>query len=127
VAGRPVWSPDGRWIAVALEDEAARSSLVVVPEGGGTPRTLLADARAPLWLADGRMAFAREGRPGTLDLWTVHVGPDAVVVPGSERRLTQLAAGQSVDGTRGASTDGRHFYFRAQAVLAEDVWLGEAR
>jgi Tol biopolymer transport system component len=125
--GRPAWSPDGRWITVALEDESGGWSVVAVPFSGGAPRPLLGNARAPRWLADGRLLFARAERSGTLDLWTVRVGPDAVVAAGSERRLTRLPAGQSVDGARGVSTDGRHLFFRTVDVLAEDVWLGEAR
>jgi serine/threonine protein kinase/Tol biopolymer transport system component len=124
---RVSWSPDGRWIAVGLAGDGGEPAVAAVPAGGGQPRQLLARAGAPLWLADGRVVFVREGRPGTFDLWSVRVAPDATVVPGSERRLTQLAPGLTVDGSRGASTDGRHLFFRAVAVGAEDVWLAEAR
>jgi hypothetical protein len=102
-------------------------AVAVVPAAGGLVRQLVARASAPLWLADGRVVFAREGRAGTSDLWSVRVGPDAAVVPGSERRLTELPPGQTVDAARGASTDGRFLYFRALSAGAEDVWLAEAR
>jgi eukaryotic-like serine/threonine-protein kinase len=125
--GRLSWSPDGRWIAVGLADEMGDPAVMAVPAGGGTPRPLLARAGAPLWLADGRIVFVREARAGTFDLWSVRVAADASVLPGSERRLTQLGPGLTVDAARGASTDGRHLFFRALTLGSEDVWLAEAR
>jgi eukaryotic-like serine/threonine-protein kinase len=125
--GRLSWSPDGRWIAVALGGDGGEPAVVAMPAGGGLARQLLARAGAPLWLADGRIVFVREARAGAFDLWSVRVAPDATVVPGSERRLTQLAPGLTVDAARGASTDGRHLFCRVLAVGAEDVWLAEAR
>jgi len=123
--GRTAWSPDGRWVVLTLVDEAGQSSIVAVPAGGGPARPVLTGASAPLWLADGRLVFAREGVPGHSDLWTVRLGPELAVVPGSERRLTTLGAGRSVDDERGATTDGRALYFRVVAVTSEQVWLGE--
>jgi eukaryotic-like serine/threonine-protein kinase len=125
--GRMSWSPDGRWIAVGLAGDGGEPVVVAVPSGGGPARALLARAGAPLWLADGRIVFAREARAGAFDLWSVRLAGDASVVPGSERRLTQLGAGQTVDAARGASTDGRHLFFRALTLGQEDVWLAEAR
>jgi hypothetical protein len=57
----------------------------------------------------------------------VHVAADLSLTPGSERRLTTLGPRRAVDVVRGASTDGRHLYFRVVAVTAEQVWLGEVR
>jgi TolB protein len=125
--GRLSWSADGRWIAVGLADDGGEPAVVAVPSGGGPPRPLLARAGAPLWLADGRIVFAREARAGTFDLWSVRVAADASVLPGSERRLTELGTGLTVDAARGASTDGRNLFFRALTWGAEDVWLAEAR
>jgi Tol biopolymer transport system component len=126
-AGGLSWSPDGRFVAAAVGNPLGQPAIAVVPASGGLVRQLVPRASAPLWLADGRVVFVREGRAGTSDLWSVRVGPDGSVVPGSERRLTGLPPGQTVDGARGASTDGRFLYFRALSAGAEDVWLAEAR
>jgi TolB protein len=125
--GRLSWSPDGRWIAVGLADDVGVPAVMAIAVRGGQARPLLARASAPLWLADGRLVFVRESRAGTFDLWSVRLAADAGVVPGSERRLTEMGPGFTVDGARGASTDGRHLFFRALTVGAEDVWLAEAR
>ena len=87
----------------------------------------LAQASAPLWLADGRIVFVREDGAGGADLWSVGVGGGPAVVPGSERRLTTLGPRRAVDAARGAATDGRHLFFLVVAVTDEQVWLGEVR
>ncbi|HET8644150.1 MAG TPA: hypothetical protein VFO85_01600, partial [Vicinamibacteria bacterium] len=123
--GRITWSPDGRSLALALADATGEPAVVSVPAAGGRVRPLVARATAPLWLADGRLVFVRETRSGTFDLWSVRVN-DAAAVPGSERRLTDLGAGRTADRVRGASTDGRHLFFRILSAASEDVWLAEA-
>ena len=127
VPGRSSWSPDGRWIALTLADPAGSSSVAIVPAAGGPARPLLAQASAPLWLADGRIVFVREDGVGGADLWSVGVGGGPAVVPGSERRLTTLGPRRAVDAARGATTDGRHLFFLVVAVTDEQVWLGEVR
>jgi Tol biopolymer transport system component len=121
------WSPDGRWIAASARAERGGWSVGVAPAEGGDFREVLLDARAPLWLEDGRLIFTREGLPGSWDLWSVTLDRDATPRPGSERRLTSLPRGQSVDRERGASSDGRFLYVPVERLLASDVWVGEAR
>jgi Tol biopolymer transport system component len=121
------WSPDARWIAASVRAAEGGWSVGVTPATGGAFREVLPDARAPLWLADGRLIFAREGPPGSWDLWSVTMGPQATPQAGSERRLTSLPRGQSVDRERGASSDGRFLYLPVQQLVASDVWLGEVR
>jgi Tol biopolymer transport system component len=121
------WSPDARWIAASVRAEKGGWSVGVTPATGGTFREVLPDARAPLWLADGRLIFSREGLPGSWDLWSVTMGPQATPQAGSERRLTSLPRGQSVDRERGASSDGRFLYLPVEQLVASDVWLGEVR
>jgi eukaryotic-like serine/threonine-protein kinase len=125
--GRSSWSPDGRWIALTLVDHAGQASVGIVSAEGGPLRPLLAGASAPLWLADGRIVFVRRDGAAGADLWSVRVDPDLTLTPGSERRLTTLGPRRAVDAVRGASTDGRHLYFRVVAVTDEQVWLGEVR
>jgi hypothetical protein len=100
---------------------------MVVSAEGGQPRTALRDARAPLWLAEGRLVFVREGRPGSFDLWTVPVDAEGAAAPGAESPLTRLPRGQSVEPEGGASTDGRFLFFPILVVTSSDIWLGEVR
>jgi Tol biopolymer transport system component len=124
---RICWSPDARWIAASVRAEKGGWSVGVTPASGGAFREVLPDARAPLWLADGRLVFAREGLRGSWDLWSVAMDPQATPRAGSERRLTSLPRGQSVDRERGASSDGRFLYLPVEQLRASDVWLGEVR
>jgi dipeptidyl aminopeptidase/acylaminoacyl peptidase len=124
---RICWSPDAVWIAASVRAEQGGWSVGVAPSAGGAFREVLPDARAPLWLADGRLVFTREGLPGSWDLWSVRMGPQATPEPGSERRLTALPRGQSIDRERGVSTDGSFLYLPVEQLNASDVWLGEAR
>lgn len=121
------WSPDARWIAACVRAEKGGWSVGVAPSAGGEFREVLPDARAPLWLADGRLIFTREGLPGSWDLWSVRLGAEATLQAGSERRLTSLPRGQSVDRERGASSDGRFLYLPIEQLVASDVWVGEVR
>ena len=106
-----------------LDLPAARLTEVSEPE---VCEALGLSAR-PLWLADGRLIFAREGLPGSWDLWSVRMGPQAAPQRDSERRLTVFPRGESADRERGVSTDGRFLYLPIEQLNASDVWLGEAR
>ena len=124
---RICWSPDALWIAASVRAEQGGWKVGVAPSAGGKFREVLEDARAPLWLADGRLIFAREGLPGSWDLWSVRMGPQAAPQRDSERRLTVFPRGESADRERGVSTDGRFLYLPIEQLNASDVWLGEAR
>ncbi len=51
----PSWSPDGKWVAVAVDEENA-NRLYKVPLDGGTPVKLVDSlASGPQWSPDGRM------------------------------------------------------------------------
>jgi eukaryotic-like serine/threonine-protein kinase len=124
--GRITWSPDGRNVAAAVQAEDGGWNVLVVSAQGGPSRTVLRNARAPLWLAEGRLVFVREGHPGTFDLWSVPVDAQGTPAAGAEAPLTRLPRGQSVERTRGASTDGRSLFFPLLLSTTDDVWLGEA-
>jgi dipeptidyl aminopeptidase/acylaminoacyl peptidase len=62
-------SPDGGVIATSYTDASTKSTAVLlVPTGGGEPRTLWADAGpVMMWAPDGRSVFIRKGS----ELWRV--------------------------------------------------------
>jgi eukaryotic-like serine/threonine-protein kinase len=124
--GRVGWSPDGRLLAAAVQGEDGAWSVMVLSAKGGPQRTVLRNARAPLWLAEGRLVFVREGHAGTYDLWTVPLDAQGSAVGGAESPLTRLPRGQSVEPDRGASTDGRSLFFPIVVTASSDVWLAEA-
>jgi Tol biopolymer transport system component len=68
-------SPDGKWLAILLQDvEPAGSSLAVMPSEGGAPRVLIHNAKAfggmnLNWTPDSQaILFVREGRPNA-EVW----------------------------------------------------------
>jgi Tol biopolymer transport system component/predicted Ser/Thr protein kinase len=122
---RPCWSPDGRWIVAAAQGADGRWGLVIVPARGGEARTALADARAPLWLPDGRIVFLRESQRETFDLWSLVVDAGGERA-GPETPLTRLPRGQTAEVDQGATTDGRYLYFSLFDRSRTNVWLAEA-
>ncbi len=69
------WSPDGKWIAVAAEDDDDNSDIWIVPaDGSAQPRNVSlhpADDTAPFWSADGKLlAFVSQRRYlDQVDIW----------------------------------------------------------
>src|SRR5439155_1542916 len=94
---QPSYSPDGRWIALAVSDApptwSGRSRVHVVAAEGGTPRALAltADEEPEIvgWLADGRRILVLEPRGTTRRLSALGVNGSAPVdlTPGRIRPL----------------------------------------
>ena len=60
VRDAPSWSPDGKWLAAAVEE-----GLVKIPIDGGAPVRLVEGlVRQPLWLPDGRLILYAEALQG---------------------------------------------------------------
>jgi Tol biopolymer transport system component len=125
-AHRPSWSPDGRWLAAAVRTPDGRSRLIVVPsEAGGTPREVVADAIAQLWLSQGLMVYARRGSRGEVDLWSVPVSAEGAPT-GPEEPITRLPANLTVQSDSGIASDGSSLYFMLEQRLDSEIWLAEA-
>jgi gamma-glutamyltranspeptidase len=116
----PAWSPDGRQIAFAA-DENGQFDLWVVPAGSGEPRrltSLAGDERWPSWTPDGRIVFTQR-EPG--GVWRLHVVPAG---GGDSSRLSPDEAAEwqgrvSPDGTRIAFVSDRE----PEGDDDVDVWV----
>ena len=69
------WSPDGRWIAFASEDQHANSEIFIVPATGGEPYNVSRHPdfdENPVWSPDGkRLVWASHRHDNTFDVWAV--------------------------------------------------------
>ncbi len=90
---RPVWSPDGRWVAFVgrenpqdvgadLVAEALESNIYLAEVATGVvqavPRFQGAFTEAPVWSPDGRyLAFSTDAG-GVADIWLVEIGTGAI-------------------------------------------------
>lgn len=69
------WSPDGRWIAYASEDQHANSEIFVVPASGGEPYNVSRHPdydENPVWSPDGkRLVWGSHRHDNSFDVWAV--------------------------------------------------------
>ncbi len=69
------WSPDGRWIAYASEDQHANSEIFIVPASGGEPYNVSRHPdfdENPVWSPDGkRLVWGSHRHDSSFDVWAV--------------------------------------------------------
>ncbi len=69
------WSPDGRWIAYASEDQHANSEIFIVPASGGEPYNVSRHPdfdENPVWSPDGkRLVWGSHRHDNNFDVWAV--------------------------------------------------------
>lgn len=69
------WSPDGKWIAFASEDQHANSEIYIVSSAGGEPYNVSRHPdydEAPVWSPDGRrLLWSSRRHGGDYDVWGV--------------------------------------------------------
>jgi tricorn protease len=69
------WSPDGRWIAYASEDQHANSEIFIVPASGGEPYNVSRHPdfdENPVWSPDGkRLVWGSHRHDNSFDVWAV--------------------------------------------------------
>ncbi|TFG39036.1 MAG: peptidase S41 [Candidatus Aminicenantes bacterium] len=69
------WSPDGRWIAFASEDQQANSEIFVIPSTGGEPYNVSRHPdfdEDPVWSPDGRrLVWSSHRDDNDFDVWGV--------------------------------------------------------
>jgi tricorn protease len=76
--GEPVWSPDGRYLALSRDDELFNSEVVIVAaDGSGEPLNVSRhprNDRSPAWSPDGtKLFFASERNGREFDLFYVYL------------------------------------------------------
>ena len=103
-AGRPRWSPNGRYIAFEFHP-SERGEIFVVELPGGIPRLLTtipgSDNLSPSWSHDGEwLYFASKRGSEPFQVWKIHM-PDAV-----PSKLTPDGGISPVE-----SADGRYLYY----------------
>jgi len=69
------WSPDGRWIAYASEDQHANSEIFIVAASGGEPYNVSRHPdfdENPVWSPDGkRLVWGSHRHDSSFDVWAV--------------------------------------------------------
>jgi tricorn protease len=69
------WSPDGRWIAYASEDQHANSEIFIVPTSGGEPYNVSRHPdfdENPVWSPDGkRLVWGSHRHDNSFDVWAI--------------------------------------------------------
>jgi len=99
--GAPVWSPDGNWIAFAMEGEKVRKGIYqTYSNGGGGQKLLLSDSDRTIWPTswsrDGRfILYSRDAGAAQsegVDIWILPLSGDR------RPRLFIHAAGRAYDG-----------------------------
>ncbi len=118
-------SPDGRWLAVGIQEQTTKSSVLqIVPAGGGKAREVLRLPEAGTfmlaltWSADNRYVLFGTARPGqrSQELWRV---PAA----GGEPQSLGLVM-EGLDEVR-AHPDGRRIAYGAGKPGTSEIWVME--
>jgi len=143
--GRPVWSPDGQWIAYLQGDEPRFSAynlekLAIVPAAGGAPRLLTESLDRPvsgplIWSADSRtLTFqADDDRTAYVGRTSIAGGPVEKLTTGC-RTVSNLSLGP--DGAfallAATATELAEVHALENGVLRRlshqnDAWLGEVQ
>jgi TolB protein len=108
-------SPDGTQLVISDQSQERKSTIYILPVGGGTPRrvTQLGPSYWHGWSPDGKtMAYCAE-RNGEFDIYTIPVEG------GEEKRLTTSTG---LDDGPDYSHDGQYIYFNSERTGRMQIW-----
>ena len=114
------WSPDGRTLAMVLQD-SGWDKVYLLPSAGGQPRQLTqgeGEDSTPVWSPDGKSlaVISNRNHPEERRIWIIPVDGSA------PRQLADLSLG--VEGNPQWSPDGTKIYFTRSAPLeSTDLWV----
>ncbi|HXH06389.1 MAG TPA: protein kinase [Vicinamibacterales bacterium] len=122
----PVWSPDGRHIAVVRGTGGAHRELWLVPAAGGAPRRLSTDpasvfSESPAFTADGRGLIHSSNRGGATNIWVLPLDGGAPI---------RLTAGPGPDESPSVARDGTVVFVNSRwrnALLVYDLVASTVR
>jgi TolB protein len=109
-------SPDGTMLAISDESQPPRRSTVyVVPIGGGTPRKVTENSPSYFhgWSPDGKTLAYCADRGGNFDVYTIPAAG------GEEKRLTTA---EGLDDGPEYSPDGKYIYFNSIRSGLMQIW-----
>ncbi|HMC55682.1 MAG TPA: S9 family peptidase [Gemmatimonadaceae bacterium] len=125
-AGRPAWSPDGKWIAFARGDEPRfyayhMDKITVVPSDGSAPARVLTaafdrDLSSPQWSPDGRYVYAIAVDDRAQHLVRVRV---------TDGNVERVVAGKRVVGSYTFAPGGRLAVLEATPAHPSEVFAWE--
>jgi Tol biopolymer transport system component len=113
---RPVFSPDGRFVAYCSARSGKALDIWVAGSDGSGARQLsqgLSDSCSPSWAPNGRTIVFSSLVEGERRIWTVDMDGG---------NLRQLTAGPGKRGSPAYSMDGAWIYFRKAAAQGFDIW-----
>jgi Tol biopolymer transport system component/C-terminal processing protease CtpA/Prc len=129
------WSPDGNWLALAVEDRNGNRDLFLADaEGAGEPLPLTrhpAFDGSPRWSPDGRwLAFtSRRDESGELGLWRIDFGPSGLPSKLSAAQALRVGARAQVIRTRGIeptrliwSADSKEILFQSRKTRTRKLF-----
>ncbi len=124
--GRPAWSPDGKWIAVARSRGGNSREVWLVPVNGAGARQMTegvggVSSDTPVFSADGRGVVFRSNRGGAWNLWYQELGG---------RGATQLTTGPGPDSTPSVARDGTIAFLNSRTrtvLLLYELATGQSR
>ena len=125
------WSPTGRRIAVAIEEQnATGASIKSVTPDGGKPvlafrSSFMTDQAGILWARDGRLIFSRTDAAAgstSFNLWYLAVNPDTGAPKDEASQITHWDRLWPFPG--GVSQDGKYLLIKKTHVW-DDIFIGK--